>query len=92
MSYCWKNDTGKGSMTTFENGLFKKDVNSENDCKELCASDQSCAGVFWGLNKQKAYNCWFRMNSSGERGSLEKANYWILSKCTGILKSNVMLS
>ena len=85
MPHCWTKTVSR--KLSFDDGVFKEGVGSENSCKDLCACNQTCIGVYWGFNPAlKIYICWLQMPFDvGISGSLTNVNYWSLSNCTGIL-------
>jgi|SRR6218665_1110444 len=86
MPHCWEKT--ESPILNFKNGLFKKEIKSEHDCKELCANNQTCTGVYWGVNTILDINsCWFQMPFDVVSESLTNVIYWILSNCTGNLTS-----
>src|SRR6218665_205766 len=52
LPYCWKE---KWTHIQVMGGLLQNSVDSENDCKLVCANDKQCNGADWN-NTEKS--CW----------------------------------
>jgi len=82
MPHCWKK--AESPDLTFTDGLLRKGLNNEKDCKDLCSNNQTCTGVYWGFSAEtNAEACYLQMPAAGESGSLTKVTHWSLSNCTG---------
>lgn len=82
--HCW-NKT-ELPVLNFADGLFKKGDHSEMGCKELCANNQTCIGVYYGLNSNSIVSCYFQMPYETESQSLTNVSLWSLANCAGTIK------
>lgn len=84
MPHCWKKTVSKD--ISFNDGLLRKDIDSETACKNICYNTEICIGVYWGLKASlNKISCWLQMTSKGVSDSLTTVTHWMISNCTGTL-------
>lgn len=84
MPHCWTKTVSP--ELSFNDGLFKKRIDNERNCKDICASNQTCIGVYWGFNPiLNIVSCFLQMPFQVVSESLKEVNHWKLSNCTGTL-------
>lgn len=88
MPHCWNKTVLQ--EVDIKDGLLKKEIYNETDCKELCGRNQTCIGVYWGNhnNNSNESSCWFKMPFHGVVvETLTNVGLWSLTNCTGTVKS-----
>lgn len=79
---CWNKTLSED--ISFKDGLYRKEIDNEQACKDVCSSNETCMGVYWGFSLSKnILCCYLQVSSQGVSDSLDNANHWQFSNCTG---------
>lgn len=69
---------------SFSDGMYRNGIDNEQACKDVCASNETCSGIYWGFSlTTNIVGCWFQLSSQGVSDSLDNANHWFFTNCTG---------